>query len=257
IIMKTKLIFCLLLSILISGKLLAFHYYSSFNLKMSNNTKYSVIFDGITYDVPGRKFKIQNLRPGNHLLKVITYKRRCYHKHHHSKHKRHKCRTYADVIFNDYIWLKPNCDIYALIDKHRGYKVYKVRKRFLASNAGCIYGCTTACEHSDLYFDNAYHEVNSCSYTMDSYQFNELKRCMDNNWFDSSKKKIAIQAISTEYITALQLRQLLLLFDFEDSRLEFAKMALERVCDIENIYYIHDAFDSSINELNEIMTLKN
>ena len=55
---------------------------------------------------------------------------------------------------------------------------------------------------------------------------------------------------------AEQVKEIMLLFDFESTRLEFAKEAYSYTYDLDNYYILNDAFDfeSSISELNEFIT---
>jgi hypothetical protein len=48
------------------------------------------------------------------------------------------------------------------------------------------------------------------------------------------------------------------MFDFEDTRLDFAKFAWEYVYDKDNYYLVNDAFEFelTIDELNEFLELK-
>jgi hypothetical protein len=86
---------------------------------------------------------------------------------------------------------------------------------------------------------------------MDIHSFAALKQSIARASFESTRLDIARQVIAKQYITAVQLRELLQLFTFESSKVEFAKFAYPQVIDRQNIFTIYDAFtfNSSISEL--------
>lgn len=83
---------------------------------------------------------------------------------------------------------------------------------------------------------------------------NALSSIASNN-FEDSKLIVAKQIIESNCVTSKQVRKIMLLFDFEDSKLDFAKFAHSRTADPQNYYVINDAFDfeQSITELNNFI----
>lgn len=84
----------------------------------------------------------------------------------------------------------------------------------------------------------------------------ELDRLLDtmrDRDFESTKLSIAREALQHNSLTADDLKRILQQFDYETTRLEFAKYAYDRLCDPEHLYYIYGLFrfDSSIRELEE------
>jgi hypothetical protein len=69
--------------------------------------------------------------------------------------------------------------------------------------------------------------------------------------FESSKLDIAKQALSNSNILTEDVKKILRAFDFESSRLEFAKFVYPKVYDQQNFYQVYDAFDfeSSASEM--------
>ncbi|HTL81704.1 MAG TPA: DUF4476 domain-containing protein [Bacteroidia bacterium] len=88
-------------------------------------------------------------------------------------------------------------------------------------------------------------------YGMNDQQFNSLKSAIQSKAFDSSRLTIAEQASSSNYLTAEQVYELAQLFDFESTKLDFAKYAYARVVDKGNYYVVNNAFtfESSITDL--------
>ena len=74
-----------------------------------------------------------------------------------------------------------------------------------------------------------------------------------NATFESGKLKIAKQAVSMNTVSSQQVFELVQLFTFESTKLEFAKFAYSRTFDKGNYFVVNNAFtfNSSINALND------
>ncbi|MFM7175994.1 MAG: DUF4476 domain-containing protein, partial [Bacteroidota bacterium] len=84
-------------------------------------------------------------------------------------------------------------------------------------------------------------------------EFESLKSSINSKTFEDSKMTLAKQATGSACLTAQQVKDIMLLFTFEDNRLEFAKYAYGRTYDLGNYYKVNDAFtfELTIDELNE------
>lgn len=91
-----------------------------------------------------------------------------------------------------------------------------------------------------------------CAYPMSSNDFNSAKTSISSKDFSDSKLTLAKQITKTNCLTSDQAKQIIELFDFEDTRLDYAKFAYGYTYDIGNYYKVNDAFEfeSSIEELN-------
>lgn len=91
-----------------------------------------------------------------------------------------------------------------------------------------------------------------CSWPMSDGDFASAKGSIASKSFEDSKLTIAKQIFNTNCLTSNQVREIMLLFTFEDSRLDFAKYAYGRTYDIGNYYKVNDAFtfELSIDDLN-------
>jgi hypothetical protein len=91
-----------------------------------------------------------------------------------------------------------------------------------------------------------------CPYPMTPGDFEAAKGTISSKSFDDSKLTISKQIIATNCLLSSQVRELMQLFSFEDSKLELAKYAYGYTYDIGNYFKVNDAFtfESSIDELN-------
>ncbi len=92
-----------------------------------------------------------------------------------------------------------------------------------------------------------------CRNLLTQEDVDRLADAMKSRSFESTKLTIAREAVRTGSIVAEDLKFILGQFDYESTRVEFAKFAYDYVCDREHFYYVYDAFefDSSVRELEE------
>jgi hypothetical protein len=97
-----------------------------------------------------------------------------------------------------------------------------------------------------------YNGPYGCAYPMSPQDFNSAKQSIAGKSFEDSKLTIAKQIINTNCLLSAQVKEIMLLFSFEDTRLDLAKYAYGYTWDIGNYYKLNDAFtfESSIEELN-------
>jgi len=108
----------------------------------------------------------------------------------------------------------------------------------------------------DSYEMPDYHGPYGCRHPMSMQDFGSAKQSIAAKSFEDSKLTIAKQIINTNCLLSAQVKEIMLLFSFEDTRLELAKYAYGYTFDIGNYYKLNDAFtfESSIDELNAYIT---
>ncbi len=91
-----------------------------------------------------------------------------------------------------------------------------------------------------------------CDWPMSATEFADVKKSIEAKSFEDSKMTLAKQVGSSRCFTVDQVKGLMGLFSFEDSKLDIAKYAYERTYDIDNYYKVNDAFtfETSIDDLN-------
>ncbi len=92
-----------------------------------------------------------------------------------------------------------------------------------------------------------------CPMPMAPGDFESAKKTISTKSFEDSKLTIAKQIIQSNCLLSSQVREIMLLFSFEDTRLTFAKFAYAYTLDLGNYYKVNDAFtfESSIDDLNK------
>jgi hypothetical protein len=98
----------------------------------------------------------------------------------------------------------------------------------------------------------------TCNVMMDEMTFDRLRDNVRAQSFEDTKQNTAKQAISYYCVSSAQARQILKLFSFEQTRLEFAKWVYDYTYDPQNFYQVNDVFDfsMSVDELQEYIRQK-
>ncbi len=94
-----------------------------------------------------------------------------------------------------------------------------------------------------------------CNTPVSPSELETMKSSIQSKSFEQSKLVIAKQILQARCLFASQVRELMLLFSFEQSRLELAKFAYAYTYDRGNYFKVNDAFqfEHSISQLNEFI----
>jgi hypothetical protein len=94
-----------------------------------------------------------------------------------------------------------------------------------------------------------------CDYPMADSEFANAKETISSKSFEDSKLSIAKQITRANCLSSLQVKQVMELFAYEETRLEYAKFAYKFTHDKRNYYMVNDAFqfEMTIDELDEFI----
>jgi hypothetical protein len=103
-----------------------------------------------------------------------------------------------------------------------------------------------------VYIMPGYNGPTGCPYPKAPQDFAGIKASIMSKSFESTKLEIAKQVLAQRCMTSGQVTEMMNCFDFESTKLDFAKFAYGRTYDLGNYYRVNDAFtfESSINDLN-------
>ena len=225
---------------------------SAFNLSLYNGDMFMVMFNyEVTVDASD-EFDINNIDGGNYYLKVTR--------------ETIKVPAMADILFSGYIEIPAGCKIYAVIDESGKFLVYKkitdYQNYYSTGRHLCHCDCE-ACKNCIYKNKNIeWHEkekenTDDCAYkSMKDKDFNDAVQVISSKAFESTKIDISKQILDNNTVTSEQVKQILQLFSFDDSKLEVAKYAYDKTCDKSNYYKVYDAFsfESSIQTLKNYIT---
>lgn len=92
-----------------------------------------------------------------------------------------------------------------------------------------------------------------CPYPMSDGEFDSAKNSISSKGFEDTKMTLAKQIGRDRCFTTAQVKTIMQLFGFEDSKLDFAKFAYDHTYDIGNYHQVNDVFgfESSVDELDQ------
>ena len=196
---------------------------------------------GARYSTHNGEFTIYNLPRGQHFITVNQrFQARRGQGSHRGKGRKtghYKHRNSHIQTFRGSVHIPANSEVYARITPNGRLVIERVvpvrtqaQRRQPRRGGGADYRRNTRPQRS---------------------QFDIAKQTIRNTSFESSKQKIAMQYIRSNNISSREVAQIMRLFDFESTRLAFAKRAYNVVLDPHNYFVVNNAFqfESSIHQL--------
>jgi len=106
--------------------------------------------------------------------------------------------------------------------------------------------------------DNTQNSSGNCPYPMSTIDFRDAKSSIESKDFEDSKLSMAKQITKNECLETSQVKKIMQMFNFEDTRLKYAKYAYDYVHDPKKYYKVNDAFEyeMTMEELNEYIDSK-
>jgi len=109
--------------------------------------------------------------------------------------------------------------------------------------------------HHQHYEMQGYTGEVGCPYPMSDLDFQDVKKTISSKSFEDSKLSIAKQVTSANCLLSSEVNEIMHLFSFETTRVEFAKFAYRYTYDVGNYYKVNEAFQFEISttELNKYL----
>ncbi|MEQ1677175.1 MAG: DUF4476 domain-containing protein [Chitinophagaceae bacterium] len=227
-----KKIFTLLVASLFSLSLLAF---DGSRLSISSpgtSTEMKIEIDGRKFSMKNNSITVSYLAEGRHNIKIFRDKKRGAF----NQGKR------EDVVYQSTIFLK------------RGYHLDITVNRF-----GKVMTDERRIDFDDEFYseeDDYYDSDNSGwnggnNNVMGAREFETLKESLRKEWFENNRITSVRTIADKSNFTTQQVKELMLLFVFENNKLEVAKLAYRKTVDKQNYYLLSNelTFKSSKDEL--------
>lgn len=194
-----------------------------------------VMINGRTYSVRSnnQSFELRNLQQGYHNIKV--YRMNTAYRNP-SQSRR--------LIYEGRIYIR------------NGYHTEVMINRF---GRAYIDAQRVASFDDDEYPNNGPAPYYEAERAISASSFQQLKMTLQDEKFDQTRAGIAKAAMKTNYFEASQVKELLQLFSFEDTKLELAKQFYDVTIDKRNFMLVYDvfSFSSSKEELSRFLSTKN
>ncbi|HEY5970259.1 MAG TPA: DUF4476 domain-containing protein [Chitinophagaceae bacterium] len=265
-----KTIFTLLLSTIFSIAAMAYDGTRLTVTSISNN-KMFVEVDGRRYNLNGNTFSLSNIRPGTHNIRVLReLKRKTGWNFGNNREETiynikatFRDGYHFDILVNrfgkvliDERRIDPNDDWYNDDDYDRNDDRNRDRDNTYDDGGN----------HDDRDYDEDDRDTrddrdykddrnnndprydNNNSRAMNNTDFTQAKETLRREWFENTRLETAKQIIDRNYFTSQQVKEIVLLFTFENNRLDIAKYAYGKTVDKGNYFMLNDDFTFNNNK---------
>lgn len=207
------------------------HLNSDLMLKLQNGAYFTAALNNSYYNQPVQSLNLSQLEPGKYALRINEVRYNSWMN-----------SWYDHLVYNGYINIPAASHISAMIDNFG---------RLVFTNLTPIIPPAPVTYYHNPYVPTPYSHTTHYYNVMSPAVFDNLQQVIRNQSFDSSKLKIAKQAISANNISTQQVLQLMTLLTFESYKLDLAKFAYQYTYDKKNYFMLYDGFtfQSSINQL--------
>jgi hypothetical protein len=242
-----KTIFTLLASLIMSMAVFAADVKpkSMLTVKSNDQGDIRVVLDGRRFESADNSLVIRQLQSGYHQIKVYRAKSNGYFNIFGHQY---------EMVYSTSLMVKPRTHVKITIDRF-GRTIVNER-RIRGNSYGRDWdenrnGRDNGLENDHDYdFDHGGQQGdydNNYGYErgMDSREFSQVLQSINKEWLESNKLKSAIQIVKTNSLTSAQVKEMILLFSFENNKLELAKQAYANTVDKRNYHMINDVFSFS------------
>jgi len=263
-----KTIFTLLLSTIFSLASMAFDGTRLTVTSVSNN-KMFVEVDGRRYNFDGNTVSISSIRPGTHTVRVLREMKRKAGRNFGNGNKREETiynikvtfreGYHFDILVNrfgkvliDERRIDPNDEWYN-DDEYYDRNDNRDKDWDNTNNNGVDrddrdYGNDDRDNRDDPVYNDDPRYDNNYSKAMSNKNFAQAKESLRREWFENTRLATAKQIIDQNYFTSQQVKEMVLLFTFENNRLDIAKYAYGKTVDKGNYFVMNDAFTFNNNK---------
>jgi hypothetical protein len=195
-----------------------------------------VYVDGRTYQPDDNSIVIDNIRSGNHSIKV--YRKMSNRNNNGRNNNRNNQRE--ELLYSSTVYVRPAYHVDIVVNRFGKALVDEKAINTRDDDWG-----------RDDNWGRDRDNNNSYNRAMSDNDFNALHQKIKGAWFGSSKMNLAKDAFSRNYFSTSQVRQILQLFNPDSDKLELAKLAYRNTVDQRSFFQLYDvfSFQSSKDEL--------
>jgi len=219
---------------------------SILTIKSADNSDIRVVLDGKRFEPNDNSVMFRGIDAGYHTIKVFKQKRNGYFSL--------TGKTY-ELVYNTSINLKRRTHLFITIERNDRISMQenKIKRDW---------------DRQDRDWDNGKGDRNDRGYDFDrngqwgdydnhegyesgmnDREFRNVMQAIEKEWLESNKLKSASQIVKTNSLTTAQVEQILLMFSFENNKLELAKQAYANTVDKRNYSRLFDVFSFSSSKV--------
>ena len=227
-----KTIFTLFVSLFMSIAVFAAARPSSIiTVKSADNSDIRVILDGKRFEPHDDAIMFGSMEPGRHSIKIFKQRRNGWF---------NLTGGNYELVYNTTIDLKRRTHLFITVERNGRISMQENRLR-RTSDRERDYRRDN--DYSGQWGDHDNHEGYAGG--MSDREFNQVLKSISGEWLESNKFKSASHIIKNNMFSTAQVEQILLLFSFENNKLELAKQAYMNTVDKRNYPMLFDVFSYS------------
>lgn len=209
---------------------------SILTIKSADNSDIRVVVDGKRFEPNDNAIMLRGINDGYHTIKVFKQKSSGFFN---LSGKRY------ELVYNTSINLKRRTHLQITIERNGRISMNetKLKKDWASQDRDWDngnYGRGYDFDHDGKWGDYDSHEGYAGG--MNDREFKNVLQSISKEWLESNKLKSASQIVRTNHLTTAQVEQILLLFSFENNKLELAKQAYANTVDKRNYSMLFDVF---------------
>lgn len=194
-----------------------------------------VQIDNRSYPVSENVVMINNIQPGQHFIRI--YKSKGY--------RNVSGTNKGQLVYSANIYVRPAYSVDVMVNRY-GKALIDERPSSTVDDWANNQGYQNGGYNNNGYYGNQ---------AMTDNEFTQLLQQVQKEWFSDGKMLVAKQALTSNYVTVAQVKQLIGTMTFDSDKLEMAKLAYKRTVDQRSYYQVMEALSSqsSKDELAEYM----
>lgn len=221
---------------------------SVLTVKSADNADIRVVLDGKRFEPNDNSLMLRGIDDGYHTIKVFKQKRNGFFSIAGNKY---------ELVYNTSINVKKRTHLFITIERNGRVSMQENRIRKdgnrgdndWGNGRGDRNGRDYDFDHDGQWGDYDNHEGYASA--MNDREFKSVLQSIEKEWLETNKLKSASQIVKSNSLSTAQVEQLVLLFSFENNKLELAKQAYANTVDKRNYSRLFDvfSFNSSKAEL--------
>lgn len=229
-----KTIFTLFASLFMSIAVFAAKNNTILTVKSVDQSDISIVLDGKRFDADDNSIMIQGLQNGTHDIKVYRERNNGVFSIFGKRY---------ELVYNTSISIKNNRHLFITIERNGRISMIenKIKKGYV-QNDDRMYDNDSRYDYDRDGKWGDYDSHEAYARGMNDREFSNVLKQIDKEWLESNKLKSALQIVRANTLSAAQVKELLLLFSFENNKLELAKQAYASTVDKENYDMVFDVF---------------
>jgi hypothetical protein len=208
---------------------------SILTVKSADNSDIRVVLDGKRFEPNHNTMMLRGINDGHHTIKVFRQKRNGLF---------NLSGTKYELVYNTSINVKKRTHLFITIERTGRISIQENKLKTDRASQDRNWDNRSEGNY-DFDRDGQWGDYDShegYAAGMNDREFKSVLQAIDKEWLESNKLKSATQVVKSNNLTTAQVEQILILFSFENNKLDLAKQAYANTVDKRNYTRLLDVF---------------